>query len=75
MGLSLANKIAGIHTSLGPGAARTAWEGIEIWCDPNLAGFSTTSGYIGISTSGEYIKTWSHSTLTQPTQSQLDAVT
>ena len=59
MALSLSEKIGKFHTSLGPSATRAVWEGIVLQNDG----------------SGDYIKTWSHSSLARPTDAQLAAIT
>ena len=59
--MTLANKIAEIYPSL------------------TSADFNPTSGTILVQNdsdgNGDYIKSWNHPTLTEPTQSQLDAIT
>jgi hypothetical protein len=45
---------------------------------PELANFDFASGVISLQNDsdgkGDYIKSWSHPTLAQPTQEQLDAI-
>ena len=59
MALSLTEKIQKIYPEL---VDRSDWEGIVIQNDSDHS-------------NQDYIKTWVHSSLTQPTQSELDAVT
>ena len=59
MALSLTEKIQKIYPQL---VERTDWEGIVIQNDSDNG-------------NQDYIKVWSHSTLIEPTQDQLDAVT
>ena len=61
MTLSLSQKIGKIHTSLGPGATKDAWEGIVLANDADGE--------------GDYIKEWVHSSLTEPTKEQLNSIT